>query len=151
MSTTYVVTSDHRGGMHFVTAVGPYSVSMDYPRDPTGSGEGPRPLEMLLAALASCAGGTLVALLHRSGRPISGLSVQARGTRRAEHPTVFTAIELEFTIRGTIDRETVAAAIREAEERVCPVWAMLRSSTPITASLHVEPAAAADLHGRGEG
>ncbi|MCK7469559.1 MAG: OsmC family protein [Desulfomicrobium escambiense] len=64
-------------------------------------GEGPKPMEMLLASLASCAGGSVVALLRRGGHQFEALTVTARGQRRSEHPTIFTEIALEFAFRGT--------------------------------------------------
>lgn len=133
----YVVEAVHQGGMHFMTRIGARSVSMDYPLTPGEAGAGPRPLEMLLASLASCAGGTVVALLRRAGQPVDGLTVSARGVRRSEHPTVFTEIALEFVIAGNVQPPAVAGVLQEAETRVCPVWAMLKPTTHITSSFRV--------------
>jgi putative redox protein len=133
----YVVEAVHQGGMHFTTRIGERSVSMDYPLGPGETGAGPRPLEMLLASLASCAGGSVIALLRRAKQPIDGLTVSARGVRRAEHPTVFTEIALEFVIAGDIQPRTVAAVLQEAKTRVCPVWAMLKPTTPIRSSFRI--------------
>jgi putative redox protein len=132
-----VVRAVHRGGMHFTGVVGNHAFEMDYPLDPGAAGEGPRPMEMLLASLASCAGGSLVALLRRGGHQFEGLTVTARGQRRAEHPTIFTEIALEFAFRGSIDSAAVDRAIGQAETRVCPVWTMLKASTPIRTSVQI--------------
>jgi putative redox protein len=123
--------------MHFTGVVGNHTVEMDYPLDPGAAGEGPKPMEMLLASLASCAGGSVVALLRRGGHPFEALTVTARGQRRSEHPTIFTEIALEFAFRGTIDRAAVDRVISQAETRVCPVWTMLKSSTPIRTSVQI--------------
>jgi putative redox protein len=133
----YVVEAVHQRGMHFITRIGDRSVSMDYPLPPGESGAGPRPLEMLLASLASCAGGSVVVLMRRAGQPIDGLTVNARGVRRSEHPTVFTEIALEFLIAGPADAPTVEAVLQDAEARVCPVWAMLKTATPIRSSFRI--------------
>jgi len=130
-----IVRAVHRGGMHFTGVVGNHAFEMDYPLDPGVGGEGPKPMEMLLASLASCAGGSMVALLRRGGHQFEGLTVTARGQRRSEHPTIFTEIALEFAFRGTVDRAAVDRAISQAETRVCPVWTMLKSSTPIKTSV----------------
>jgi len=130
-----IVRAVHRGGMHFTGVVGSHTVEMDYPLDPGAAGEGPKPMEMLLASLASCAGGSVVALLRRGGHQFEALTVTARGQRRSEHPTIFTEIALEFAFRGTVDRAAVDRVISQAETRVCPVWTMLKSSTPIKTSV----------------
>jgi putative redox protein len=123
--------------MHFTGVVGNHAVEMDYPLDPGAAGEGPKPMEMLLASLASCAGGSVVALLRRGGHQFEALTVTARGQRRSEHPTIFTEIALEFAFRGTVDRAAVDRVITHAETRVCPVWTMLKSSTPIRTSVQI--------------
>jgi len=134
MPTEIVVHAAHQGGMHVIADAGDHSVSMDYPLAPGNAGF--TPLQLLLASLAGCAAGTMVALLRKSGQPVLGLEVNARGVRREEHPTVFTQIALEFVVHGTgVDQAVAGRALSQAEQLVCPVWAMLKVSTPIAASL----------------
>jgi putative redox protein len=140
-----IVRTVHRGGMHFTAVVGNHTVEMDYPPDPAAAGEGPKPMEMLLGSLAACAGGSVVALLKRGGHQFDTLTVTARGQRRSEHPTIFTDIALEFAFRGAVDRAAVDRAIGQAETRVCPVWTMLKSSTPVRTTVHVGADAPADI------
>jgi putative redox protein len=137
VSSEYMVQAVHQDGMHFVSSIGEHSLSMDYPVTPGEAGAGPRPLEMLLASLASCAGGTVVALLRRAGQPVKGLTVNAHGSRRSEHPTVFTEIGLEFVLYGDVDASAAARALEQAEARVCPVWAMLKPATSIRSSFRI--------------
>jgi putative redox protein len=134
----YTVEAVHQQGLRFVVTAGPHSLTTDYPLTADDPGFGPRPLEMLLGSLASCAGGALIALLRRAGQPVGGLKVSARGQRRAEHPTVFTEIALEFVVCGRVDSTTVAKAIERSETTICPVWAMLKPTTPITSSFRIE-------------
>jgi len=134
----YTVEAVRQQAMEFVVTAGSHSVTMDYPLKPDEPGAGPRPLEMLLGSLASCAGGSMVALLRRAGQPLAGLRVTARGDRRSEHPTVFTRISLEFVVRGPVDQAVVAQAIAQSESAICPVWAMLKAGTPIASSFRVE-------------
>jgi putative redox protein len=135
----YTAEAVHQEGLRFVVTAGRHSVTTDYPLTEGETGAGARPLELLLASLASCAGGSLVALLRRAGQPPKGLKVSARGQRRSEHPTLFTEIALEFVVCGPVDPNMVARAIEQSEALVCPVWAMLKPSTPISASFRVEP------------
>jgi len=79
-----------------------------------------------------------VFLFRRAGQAFESLRVTARGRRRSEHPTVFTDIRLEFAVRGSLTLAAAEAAVKEAEERFCPVWAMLRFATSIEASVRVE-------------
>jgi putative redox protein len=133
----YSVEAVHQEGLRFVATAGSHSVTTDYPLKADDVGAGQRPLEMLLASLASCAGGALVVLLRRGGHRVGGLTVRARGVRRSEHPTVFTEIALEFVVCGNLERSVVAEALEQSEARVCPVWAMLKPATPISSSFRI--------------
>lgn len=137
MTVDYVVQAVHQGGMRFSGSIGTHAFTMDYPRAPGEAAAGPKPMEMLLASLASCAGGTVAALLQRDGQQVDGLTVTARGRRQSRHPTVFTGIDLEFAFRGNPERSAVERAIALAESQVCPVWAMLKPSTPVRSSFRV--------------
>lgn len=135
----YTAEAVQAEGMRFDVRMGTHTAISDYPLDQAESGAGPRPLEMLLGSLAACAGGTLVALLRRGQQPVRGLNVVARGQRRSEHPTVFTAITLDVVVHGPVDAAVVGRALEQAESLVCPVWAMLKPTTPIAASFRIEP------------
>ena len=113
----YTVRAVHQEGLRFVATAGAHIVTMDYPLDAAEAGAGPRPLEMLLASLASCAGGALIALLRRGRQSFDGLEVSARGQRRTEHPTVFTEIALEFVVRGAIEEAVVARRSNSPKRR----------------------------------
>lgn len=135
--TESIVHAVYRGGMHFSGSIGGHAYQMDYPVQPDQVVAGPKPMDMLLASLASCAGGSVAALMRRTGQPFDGLTVTARGQRRSEHPTVFTEIALEFTFEGDLDPAAVEKVVAQAESQICPVWAMLRPSTPIHSSCRI--------------
>jgi putative redox protein len=72
-------------------------------------------------------------------QPVTGLSVDAHATRSTEHPTVLKEICLAFAVQGdAVDPAAVTRALQLSEERLCPVWNMLKASTRITAEFHVE-------------
>lgn len=135
----YTAEAVQQQAMQFVVTAGPHSVTTDYPVKPGEAGAGLRPLEMLLGSLASCAGGSMAAMLRRAGQQSTGIKVTARGDRRAEHPTVFTQIALEFVVSGPVDPAAVQKALELSESEICPVWAMLKPGTSITSSLTIEP------------
>jgi putative redox protein len=135
MPTELAVHAVHEGGMRFAVTAGEHSVTLDYPLRPDEAGAGATPLQSLLSSLAACSGSTLALVLRRMQQPLEGLEVYARGQRRDEHPTVLTEIALEFVLHGPdLDPDAVARALTMAENQLCPVWAMLKAGTPITAS-----------------
>lgn len=139
MPTELVIYANYQGGMKLTAGDGEHSVIVDYPLKPGQPVAGLTPLKLLLVSMACCAGNTIPLLLARRGQPLRGLRVTARGQRRDEHPSVFTRIEVEFVLRGDgLDPQVVQACIALADEKLCPVWAMLRPATPIVTSYRIE-------------
>jgi len=107
------------------------AIAIDY-IPPLGDGQGYMPLELLLMSLASCSGATVVTFLRKMKKNISGLKVNAKGTRRDQHPTSFQSITLEFVISsGYVQESDIDKAIKLSEETYCPVWAMLKNNVEI--------------------
>lgn len=137
MPTDLRIHAVHEGGLRMRATNGPYTVTTDYPVTPEGAVAGFKPMELLLASLAACTGSVVASLLRRQNQPVAGVEVEARGQRRDEHPTVFTAIALEFVVRGEgIQPHAVERAIAHAD-RLCPVLAMLTPGTPVTTSFRI--------------
>jgi len=140
MPTELVIHAVNRGGMVVTAGDSRHTVTMDYPMPGADSEElaGLTPLRMLLASLAACSGNSVAVLLRKMRQPLEAVEVEARGTRRDEHPTVITDIALDFTIRGSgVEPAAVEKALAISETQVCPVWAMLKDGTPITATYNV--------------
>ena len=112
---------------------GLYEVPIDY-APPLGEGNGFTSLELLMTSLCSCSGQTLLYLFSKEKMKIENIEIEATGQRRIEsHPTVLTAIELHYRFYGkSIDTAIVERSLAETEEKLCPVWAMLKASTKIT-------------------
>jgi len=125
--------------MRVRATAGEFNVVMDYPLASSEALAGPAPLTMLLASLAACSVNSLMVVLKKMQQNVAGLAVEARALRSTEHPTVLTSIFLEFTVKGdAVDPAAVARALQLSEERLCPVWNMLKASTEICAKFHVE-------------
>ncbi len=138
MPSELSVHAVQQGPMEFAISDGEHEITIDYPL-PGSEGElkGMTPLRLLLASLAGCSGSSVAALLRRDGQPVTGVEVTARGQRRDEHPTVITSIELEFVLKGAVDPARVEHALKLSEAQICPVWAMLKTGTPISSSYRV--------------
>jgi putative redox protein len=138
MPSELTIHAVHDGGMRMTATNGTHAVGTDYPLQPGEQAAALRPLELLLASLAACGGSVVALLLARMQQPVRGVEVDVRGQRRDEHPTVFTAIAMEFVIRGTgVDPDAVTRALAQADEQLCPVWALLKPGVPITATFRI--------------
>ena len=100
MSRDLTVHATHQGGMRFTATARDHTVTIDYPLEPGDAGAGQTSLELLLSALTTCCGNSMVVLLNKMRVPFHGVEVTARAQRREEHPTVLTRIDLDVVVRG---------------------------------------------------
>lgn len=80
-------------------------------------GEAVTPAELLLGALAGCAAELVQVLARERGSALAGVETEAGGTVDRAHAvrgdvTVFSSVDLRFTLRGVGDED--AAALVEA-------------------------------------
>ena len=91
------------------------------------------PMELLLIALGGCTGADVVGILEKKRQPVTSYDIEVRAERRAEHPRVYTRIEVIHHIRGRgVDPRAVAHAIELSETKYCSVSAMLGAAAEIT-------------------
>ncbi len=138
MASELSVHAVHLDEMRVLAESGNRKVLTDYPLTPERPLEGLTSLELLLASLATCATNSVLALLKRKmSQPVTGLDVYACGVRREEHPTVLTEISLEFVVRGEVDPDAVRKSLKISADQLCPVWNMLKDTTPIKATFRI--------------
>jgi putative redox protein len=91
------------------------------------------PMELLLISLGGCTGADVVGILEKKRQRVTGYEIEVRGERRAEHPRIYTHIEVVHTVRGyNVDPKAVAHAIELSETKYCSVSAMLKAAAEIT-------------------
>ncbi len=106
-------------------------ISIDY-IPPLGDDMGYTSLELLLLGLSSCLGSAMLTFLRRMNKTINGFEIKAKGLRNEEHPTGFKTIKLDIYLTSTdVNEEDVKKVIALAEEKYCPVWAMIKGNTSI--------------------
>jgi putative redox protein len=121
-------------GMHFVgTADSGFSIDLDAGANVGGSDKGSRPLELLAISLVGCTAMDVISILRKMRQDVVGFKVNFSGGRAAEHPKVFTHIQVEYVIEGReLDVKMVERAIELSAKRYCPVQAMIETAVPIT-------------------
>lgn len=103
-----------------------------------GQDKGPRPMEMLLVALATCSGMDILAILRKKRQDITAYEVRVLGERTEDHPKIFVEIAIEHIFTGhAIRPEAVQRAIELTEERYCGASAMLGKTAKLTHTFRV--------------
>lgn len=98
-----------------------------------------RPMELILAGLASCSAIDIEHILKKQKIEFSHLRITAQGTRRKEVPAVFTKIDLIVHISGDVPEVKLQRAIDLTKEKYCSVSHMLRENVDITYSYFIQP------------
>ena len=116
---------------------------------PVGKDLGPRPMELLPAALAGCTGMDVIGILRKMRQEVTGYAVEVRAERAEMHPQVLTAIAVEHVVRGRgLDPEQVRKAVELSATKYCSVGAMLREVADLTESYRVvDEASGAEVRG----
>ena len=116
-----------------------FSVPMGTVPEVGGDNDGPRPMELILLGLGGCTGMDVISILQKKKQLVSSFDIQLHAERASEHPHVFTAIEIEYIVRGKdIDPAAVERAVQLSSEKYCPAQAMLGQVAPITIKITIE-------------
>ncbi len=103
-----------------------------------GRGAAPTPMEAVLMALGGCTGIDVASILRKMRQPFSGIGMSISAERSAEHPKIFTRIEMRITVTGKqLDPEKVRRAVELSRDTYCSVGAMLAKSAEITTDVEV--------------
>lgn len=95
-------------------------------------GPGPNPVEALQAAVAACTGIDVVMILEKMRKSPERFRIEVDGTRREEHPRIFTRLVLTYHVDGPdVTPDAVRRAVELSEEKYCSVSAMLRPTVEI--------------------
>jgi putative redox protein len=93
-------------------------------------GSGPKPIELMAAALAGCTAFDVVTILrNKKHKNVTGYEVSVEAEQRPSPPQVFTNVRIHHSVTGDdIDPQAVEDAIRLSESKYCSVGEMIRQS-----------------------
>ena len=143
MSTIYTASATLDEGMSFIGRTGAgFELALDAEPDVGGQGRGPRPMELVLLALAGCTGMDVISILRKMRQDVTGYEVRVRGDERAPgFPKVYTRITVEHVVRGRdLVESSVARAVELSATRYCPVSALLGRGAEVDHTYALEDA-----------
>lgn len=91
---------------------------------------GPKPVELMAAALAGCTAFDVITILrNKKHKVVTAYEVSVEAEQNATPPQVFTKVRIHHSITGNdIDQQSVQEAIFLSESKYCSVGAMVRQS-----------------------
>jgi putative redox protein len=134
-----VIVLNDLAGMDF-TARAPsgHELILDTDAGAGGHDGGINPQEMLLVALAGCAGMDVIAILRKKRQLVTGYRVRVAASQQQAYPQVYTAMVVQHIVSGPhLDPRAVARAVELSATKYCPVSAMLAQACPIVHQFRV--------------
>ena len=121
--TEKTILARNTGGLRFAVTTGSgHEVVLD---DGVSDG-GPRPTEMLTAALVTCTAMDVISILAKKRQVVTSYSVEAVAQQRDEFPQVFTRIDVVHVVEGpALDLVAVRRSIELSATKYCPISAMI--------------------------
>ena len=107
--------------------------------DDAAGGSGPKPIELVAAALAGCTAFDVITILRGKKRQhVTGYEVRVQTEQAERPPQVFVAVRIHHIVTGhDVDPSAVSEAIHISEEKYCSVEAMLKQTAVITTTFEV--------------
>ena len=104
---------------------------------------GPKPIELVAAALAGCTAFDVITILrNKKHKTVTGYEVTVEAEQRPAPPQVFAQVRVHHAISGNdIDDQSVKDAIELSESKYCSVRAIIRQSgAEVTTTYSITPA-----------
>ena len=144
---TFSANSRQVEGLRSETKIRQFSVTVDEPPSLGGTDAGPNPVELVLAALATCQEITYRAYATALGIPLESVSVKLEGLLDLRG---FFAVKDDVRagfneVRGVVNLKSSAPAadlakLKEVVDAHCPVLDILRAPVPVDLRLETERA-----------
>lgn len=113
-------------------------ITFNVPGENGAPSSGAAPMDVLLMALASCAGMDIVYIMKKKRAELTTLEISVEGERSKDYPKRFTKINLKYFLRGTnISEKAVAQAIELSQDKYCGVRASLHPKIEISSSFEI--------------
>ncbi len=113
---------------------GEASITLD-----SGGHAGPSPVQTLAFAIAGCMGMDLVHILQKGRQDLRGLAISLSAERAQENPHRLVAVDMRFTVTGSVPDEQVQRAIDLSRDKYCSVWHSMREDIRLTTAFTVTP------------
>jgi len=107
-------------------------VVMDTAKEIGGNDAGPRPMELMLMALAGCTGMDVISILEKMHIKYSDFGIEITANKSSEHPKVYTKIFIKYRIWGEVPEDKFISAIELSQSKYCSASAMLKKAAEIT-------------------
>ena len=114
-------------------------VHIDGSPDIGGSGEGARPMQLLIMGLGGCSAMDIVLILKKQRQVIKDLKIVLEADRHEDRtPSTFNKIHVSFQFKGDLEPKKVKRAVDLGITKYCSVTKILEESCEITYEVKID-------------
>ncbi len=139
------LTQPSKNGRQFVARTGGGHYFL---MDDKDGASGPKPIELVAAALAGCTAFDVITILRKKRQQVTAYQVFVEADQAQEAPMVFTEVRIRHVISGyDVDAAAVEDAIRLSEEKYCSVGNMVNKTAKFTTTYELVGVCTPELAG----
>lgn len=128
-----IIKANLVGNMGFEMNLDGHKFITDASKEIGGDNLGPRPKQLMLAALIGCTGIDIMSILKKMRIELDDLNIEVQADNTEEHPRAYENIHLIFTFKGkNLPKDKIEKAVSLSQEKYCGVSAMLKKATSVT-------------------
>lgn len=122
--------------MHFECCVNDHNIHVDKLEQHGGEDKGPRPKQLILAAISGCTGMEIMSILEKMRLQIEGLDIDVSAELSNEIPKVYKTIHIVFTVKCLEPyKDRIKKAIDLGVDKYCGVVAMVKKFAVVTTEI----------------
>jgi putative redox protein len=134
----HTIKAEYKSGMAFDIDVMGHNIRVDAKPEHGGTGSGPSPKPLMLAALAGCTGMDIVSMLGKMKIKFDEFSVQVEGDTSEEHPKKYLKMNVAYRLKGKdIPHDKVEYAVKLSIDKYCGVMAVYKEVIEMSHSIEI--------------
>lgn len=115
-----------------------HSFKIDSAEEFGGKNRGPKPKNLMLAALGGCTGMDVASIMKKMKVPYDSLEIKVDGVLTETHPRHFEKMHITYTVKGKdLDRKKVERAVSLSQDNYCGVTFNYRASMEISHEINI--------------
>ena len=124
--------------MAFEADVSGHKLLMDASAESNGNDSGPRPQELMVAALLGCTGMDVVSILKKMRIEFDSLDISIESEMTEEHPKHYASMHVIYNIKGkNLPLDKIEKAVEMSQERYCGVSAVYKKAMSVTYEIRI--------------
>jgi putative redox protein len=135
---THKVETSWKGNMKFDAMVNGHHLLMDAAPDNGGEDTGPRPKQLMIAALAGCTGMDVVFFLKKMRVNFDSLDIDIEAGVTEEQPIHYTSMHIVYKFKGSgLDMDKLKKAVDLSQDQYCGVAAVYKQTMQLTNEIQI--------------